>query len=131
MIIMNIMNAIYRCHVAIGRIKINYNQILFTSSIAPYGPSEEPKENSLLYKNSIWWIKLVGENYLLWQSNNFNKRLVIMGVYLDQLKMAMFQELIKAINRRYFFIWEIKKYPKTELCQGVVQCHDVTINFKC
>lgn len=109
--------------------KVNCNQILFTSSIAPYGPSEEPKdENSLpLPETAYGGSKLVAEKiHLLWQSNNFNKRLVIVrpGVVFGPTENGNVSRLIKAINRRYFFYMGNRNTRKAgiyvkELCNAM------------
>ena len=51
----------------------------FTSSIAPYSPSEDPKdEKSLPVQLLIWKLKTAAENiHKTWQANRDDKQLLI------------------------------------------------------
>lgn len=86
----------------------NIRKIIFTSSIAPYGASEElKKEETLPTPNTPYGIsKLVAEKiHEKWQARNTNRRLVIMrpGVVFGYMENGNFIRLYNALRKRKFF----------------------------
>ncbi|NDV96111.1 NAD(P)-dependent oxidoreductase [Dysgonomonas sp. 521] len=84
------------------------NKILFTSSIAPYGASEELKtENTLPMPNTPYGIsKLVAEKiHMIWQIENINRTLVIVrpGVVFGKGENGNFTRLYWSIRKHRFF----------------------------
>ena len=104
----------------------NCNTILFTSSISPYGPSEDEKNELSLttpetpYGISKLTAELIHQN---WQSSSSNKKLVIVrpGVVFGPNEKGNMSRLIKAIKNNYFVFTGNKKTLKAgiyvkELC---------------
>jgi nucleoside-diphosphate-sugar epimerase len=109
---------------------VGCNHIIFTSSIAPYGPSEEMKDESSLpvpvsaYGSS----KLAAEKiHLCWQNGDSTKRhLVIVrpGVVFGPGERGNVSRLVKAVLHRYFFYMGNKSTRKSgvyvkELCNAM------------
>lgn len=111
--------------------RVACNNIIFTSSISPYGPSENPKTESSLpvpvtaYGGS----KLVAEKiHLIWQSAApKQRRLVIVrpGVVFGPGEGGNVSRLIKAVLGRYFFYMGNRATRKAgvyvkELCNAML-----------
>lgn len=84
------------------------NRILFTSSIAPYGASEELKsEDTLPTPNTAYGIsKLVAEKiHMIWQAKDEKRCLTIVrpGVVFGKGEHGNFTRMYKGIKNRYFF----------------------------
>ena len=114
---------------------IHCKNIIFTSSIAPYGPSETPKtENSLPVPISAYGgSKLAAEKiHIAWQRDDKdNKRLTIVrpGVVFGAGEGGNVSRLIKAVLGRYFFYMGNKHTRKAgtyvkELCRAMRWVHD-------
>ena len=110
--------------------EVQCNQIIFTSSISPYGVSESIKDETTLpipvtaYGSS----KLVAEKiHLIWQAKDVdNRRLVIVrpGVVFGPGEGGNVSRLIKAVIGRYFFFMGNKATRKAgvyikELCNAI------------
>ena len=110
--------------------KVGCNQLIFTSSIAPYGPSEEEKtEKSLPVPQTAYGgSKLVAEKiHKIWQAHKKSRQLVIVrpGVVFGPGEGGNVSRLIKAVRKRYFFYTGNKKTRKAgvyvkELCHGMM-----------
>lgn len=88
--------------------KYGINKILFTSSIAPYGPAEELKEETTIpMPNSPYGIsKLVAEKiHENWQVQDSERELTIVrpGVVYGKGEHGNFTRLYWGIRKRYFF----------------------------
>lgn len=89
--------------------KVGCNKIIFTSSISPYGPSEEAKnEQSLPVPTTAYGgSKLAAEKiHQIWQARDYaERRLVIVrpGVVFGPGEGGNVSRLIKAVLHRYFF----------------------------
>jgi nucleoside-diphosphate-sugar epimerase len=89
--------------------KVGCNRIIFTSSISPYGPSEDIKdERSLPVPATAYGgSKLAAEKiHQIWQAkDDANRRLVIVrpGVVFGPGEGGNVSRLIKAVLHRYFF----------------------------
>lgn len=89
--------------------KVGCSRLIFTSSISPYGPSEDVKdERSLPVPATAYGgSKLVAEKtHQLWQAkDDANRRLVIVrpGVVFGPGEGGNVSRLIKAVLHRYFF----------------------------
>jgi len=119
---------------------VGCKHIIFTSSIAPYGPSEETKdENSLPVPVSAYGgSKLAAEKiHLCWQNGDAgNRHLVIVrpGVVFGPEERGNVSRLVKAVLHRYFFYMGNKDTRKAgvyvkELCNAmwwVLQRQDTT-----
>ena len=110
--------------------KVGCNRIVFTSSISPYGPSEQVKDEKSLpvpvtaYGGS----KLAAEKiHQIWQAkDDKNRRLVIVrpGVVFGPGEGGNVSRLIKAVLHRYFFYMGNRKTRKAgvyvkELCNAM------------
>ncbi|TYC58042.1 NAD-dependent epimerase/dehydratase family protein [Marinobacter sp. BW6] len=110
--------------------KVNCNRLVFTSSISPYGPSEQVKTEASLpvpvtaYGGS----KLVAEKiHQTWQARDeVNRRLVIVrpGVVFGPGEGGNVSRLIKAVLGRYFFYMGNRNTRKAgtyvkELCRAI------------
>ena len=87
--------------------KYNIKKMLFTSSIAPYGASEELKsENTLPTPNTPYGIsKLVAEKiHTIWQAEDKERELTIVrpGVVYGKGEHGNFTRLYWGIRKRYF-----------------------------
>lgn len=110
--------------------KLDCEQLIFTSSIAPYGASESPKdEQSLTAPTSPYGgSKLAAEKiHQIWQMANAKaKHLVIVrpGVVFGPGEGGNVTRLIKAVTHRYFFYMANKETRKAgvyvkELCNAM------------
>ena len=110
--------------------KIDCKNIVFTSSIAPYGPSEEVKdEDSLPVPTTAYGgSKLAAEKiHQIWQAKDSdNRQLVIVrpGVVFGPGEGGNVSRLIRAVRRRYFFYTGNQKTRKAgiyikELCHAL------------
>ena len=111
--------------------KVSCNQIIFTSSISPYGPSESRRDEQSLPtpKTPYGSSKLVAENiHKIWLAKNKNERnLVIVrpGVVFGPGEGGNVSRLIKAVIHRYFFYTGNRGTRKAgtyvkELCEALV-----------
>lgn len=87
--------------------QVGCNNIIFTSSIAPYGPTEHPKtEDSIPTPNSAYGgSKLAAEKiHLAWQGARAGRKLVIVrpGVVFGPGEGGNVTRLVQATLRRYF-----------------------------
>jgi nucleoside-diphosphate-sugar epimerase len=110
--------------------EIKCNQIIFTSSIAPYGPSEGSKnEQSLPVPLSAYGSsKLVAEKiHQIWQAKDSKNRILQIvrpGVVFGPGEGGNVSRLIKAVLHRYFFYMGNKDTRKAgvyvkELCHAM------------
>jgi nucleoside-diphosphate-sugar epimerase len=89
--------------------KNNISTIVFTSSIAPYGPSEDlKKEDAIPMPNSPYGISKLTAEYIhsVWQAEDpENRKLVIVrpGVVFGKSEGGNFTRLYKSLNRGVFF----------------------------
>ena len=89
--------------------KVGCNHVIFTSSISPYGPSEEVKDECSLPLPATAYggSKLAAEKiHQIWQAHDdANRRLVIVrpGVVFGPGEGGNVSRLIKAVLHRYFF----------------------------
>lgn len=110
--------------------RVDCNRIIFTSSIAPYGPSEEVKdEHSLPVPETAYGgSKLAAEKiHQVWRAGDSNRQLVIVrpGVVFGPGEGGNVSRLIKAILGGYFFYMGNKKTRKAgiyvkELCETMI-----------
>ena len=115
---------------------IGCKNIIFTSSVAPYGGTEQEKtENTIPMPNTAYGIsKLVAEKiHQIWQKDDDNKKLIIIrpGVVFGPGEDGNVPRLIKAIKKNYFFYTGNKNTVKAgvyikELCLALAWC----INFQ-
>lgn len=114
--------------------KVDCKNIIFTSSIAPYGPSETPKnEESIPVPVSAYGgSKLAAEKiHMVWQNGDtVNKQLTIVrpGVVFGAGEGGNVSRLIKAVLKRYFFYMGNKQTRKAgtyvkELCNAMLWVH--------
>tara|TARA_B100000242_G_C43055228_1_gene493683 strand:+ start:1534 stop:2553 length:1020 start_codon:yes stop_codon:yes gene_type:complete len=111
--------------------RVNCKHLIFSSSIAPYGPSEDPKDEDSIpvpitpYGSS----KLVAENiHQTWQSKDtLTRKLVIIrpGVVFGPSEGGNVSRLIKAVLNRYFVYTGNKNTRKAgvyikELCNALI-----------
>ena len=109
--------------------QIGCNKIIFSSSIAPYGPSEEVKdERSIPIPTSAYGSsKLVAEKiHQIWQAREEQHQLVIVrpGVVFGPGEGCNVSRLIKALRKRYFFYMANRHTRKSgiyvkELCRAM------------
>ncbi len=114
------------------------NNIIFTSSIAPYGLSEEERdESSLTNPNSPYGgSKLVAEKiHEIWQKKNSINNLTILrpGVVFGPEEGGNVSRMIKAVTKGYFFYMGNKKTRKAgiyvkELCNAIWWIYQKNIN---
>lgn len=115
---------------------INCNNIIFTSSIAPYGPSELARDEKSLPVPATAYggSKLVAEKiHQIWQAEDkVNRRLVITrpGVVFGAGEGGNVTRLVKATVKRYFFYMGNKNTRKAgtyvkELCNAMWWALDV------
>ena len=117
-------------HVCSWAEKVGCDNIIFTSSISPYGPTESEKtEQSLPVPTTAYGgSKLVAEKiHQIWQAkNDSNRRLVIArpGVVFGPGEGGNVSRLIKAVLHRYFFYMGNRNTRKAgtyvkELCNAM------------
>ena len=110
--------------------RINCERLIFSSSIAPYGPCEDVTDESAIPSptSAYGGSKLVAEKmHLVWHAKTDNRRLVIVrpGVVFGPGEGGNVSRLIKAVTRRYFFYCGNKDTRKAgiyvkELCNAMV-----------
>ncbi|MDG9857163.1 NAD(P)-dependent oxidoreductase [Pseudomonas nitroreducens] len=117
-------------HVCAWAERVGCNEIIFTSSISPYGPSEEQKdERSLPVPMTAYGgSKLVAEKmHQTWlAADKENRHLVIVrpGVVFGPGEGGNVSRLVKAVMRRYFFYMGNRETRKAgtyvkELCSAI------------
>jgi nucleoside-diphosphate-sugar epimerase len=110
--------------------EIGCKNIVFSSSIAPYGPSETPKNESSLPcpETAYGGSKLAAEKiHQIWQKNcDDDRRLVIVrpGVVFGPTEGGNVSRLIRAVRKRYFFYTGNRNTRKAgvyvkELCYAI------------
>lgn len=110
--------------------RISCERMIFSSSIAPYGPSEEERdERSLPVPTTAYGAsKLAAEKiHEIWQAKKERRQLVIVrpGVVFGPGEGGNVSRLIKAVHKRYFFYIGNRKTRKAgiyvkELCRAMV-----------
>ena len=110
--------------------KLNCSKIIFTSSIAPYGPSEDIRdEQSIPVPTSAYGgSKLAAEKiHQIWQAKEEQRQLVIVrpGVVFGPGEGGNVSRLIKAVRKRYFFYMANRDTRKAgiyvkELCRAMM-----------
>jgi GlcNAc-P-P-Und epimerase len=111
--------------------KVGCNQIIFTSSISPYGSSDDEKNETSLPVpvTSYGASKLVAEKiHQIWlQKDKENRNLVIVrpGVVFGPGEGGNVSRLIKAVTHRYFFYMGNQSTRKAgiyvkELCNAMI-----------
>ena len=106
------------------------NKIIFSSSIAPYGPSEEVKDELSITVPATAYggSKLAAEKiHGIWQARDDQRQLVIVrpGVVFGPGEGGNVSRLIKAVHKRYFFYMGNRKTRKAgiyvkELCRAMM-----------
>lgn len=109
---------------------IGCNKIIFSSSIAPYGPSEDIRDEQSIPVPSTAYggSKLAAEKiHQIWQVKENNNQLVIVrpGVVFGPGEGGNVSRLIKAVRRRYFLYTGNQKTRKAgtyvkELCRAIM-----------
>ncbi len=87
--------------------RVNARSLLFTSSIAPYGASEDRKtEDTLPMPNTPYGIsKLVAEKiHMIWQAEDASRRLTIVrpGIVFGKYEGGNFTRLYRALDKGLF-----------------------------
>ncbi len=110
--------------------RTNCQKIIFTSSIAPYGPSEDIKDESSVPvpQTAYGSSKLAAEKiHCVWQARDIQRQLVIVrpGVVFGPGEGGNVSRLIKAVHKRYFFYMGNRKTRKAgiyvkELCRAMM-----------
>lgn len=110
--------------------RVGCKRIIFSSSIAPYGPSETVKdERSIPVPESAYGgSKLAAEKiHQIWQARDEQRQLVIVrpGVVFGPGEGGNVSRLIKAVRNRYFFYMGNKQTRKAgtyvkELCRAMM-----------
>lgn len=121
--------------------KVKCKQIIFTSSISPYGISEEKRDESSLpcptspYGSSKLTAEKIHETWFY--NDELNKRLIIVrpGVVFGPGEGGNVSRLIKAVNKRYFFYMGNKNTRKAgiyikELTNAMMWSFNNINNFK-
>lgn len=121
-------------HVCAWAEQVGCQQIIFTSSIAPYGPTEEQKdENSLPVPLSPYGAsKLAAEKiHLGWQRAGKGRRLLIVrpGVVFGPGEGGNLTRMVRAVLGRYFFYMGNRQTRKAggyvkELCHALTWVMD-------
>lgn len=109
---------------------INCNRLIFTSSIAPYGPSEAYKDEYSIPSPETAYgsSKLVAEKiHQIWKEKDPERQLVIVrpGVVFGPGEGGNVSRLIKAVLHRYFFYMANANTRKAgiyvkELCHAIM-----------
>ena len=109
--------------------RIGCNRVIFSSSIAPYGPSEDVRDESSLPvpKTAYGSSKLAAEKiHQVWQAKSEQRQLVIVrpGVVFGPGEGGNVSRLIKAVTKRYFFYMGNRQTRKAgvyvkELCNAM------------
>lgn len=110
--------------------RVGCNKMIFSSSIAPYGPSEEVRdERSIPVPTSAYGgSKLAAEKiHQIWQAKEQERQLVIVrpGVVFGPGEGGNVSRLIKAVRKRYFFYMANRDTRKAgiyvkELCRAMM-----------
>lgn len=111
--------------------RVACSKVIFTSSIAPYGPSEEVKdEGSLPVPTTAYGgSKLAAEKiHQIWQARDTSLRQLVVvrpGVVFGPGEGGNVSRLIKAVRNRYFFYMGNKRTRKAgtyvkELCRAMM-----------
>lgn len=110
--------------------RVGCKRIIFSSSIAPYGPSESVRdERSIPVPESAYGgSKLAAEKiHQIWQARDKQRQLVIVrpGVVFGPGEGGNVSRLIKAVRNRYFFYMGNKQTRKAgtyvkELCRAMM-----------
>ena len=117
-------------HVCNWAERVGCNKLIFSSSIAPYGPSEEVRDErstpapTTAYGGS----KLAAEKiHQIWQAKGEQRQLVIVrpGVVFGPGEGGNVSRLIKAVRKRYFFYMGNRQTRKSgtyvkELCRAMM-----------
>lgn len=116
-------------HICSWAERIGCNQLIFTSSISPYGVGEDVKDEWSLPApvTAYGGSKLVAEKiHQIWQASGINRRLVIVrpGVVFGPGEGGNVSRLIKAVLHHYFFYMGNQKTRKAgiyvkELCNAM------------
>lgn len=110
---------------------VSCNQIIFTSSISPYGPSEDRRDESSLptpktpYGSSKLIAEKIHQTWLAKDENHRNLVIVRPGVVFGPGEGGNVSRLIKAVIHRYFFYMGNRTTRKAgtyvkELCEALV-----------
>lgn len=123
----NLLGAENVCHWAE---RVGCGKMIFSSSIAPYGPSEEVRdERSVPVPTTAYGCsKLAAEKiHQIWQAKDEQRQLVIVrpGVVFGPGEGGNVSRLIKAVRNRYFFYMGNKQTRKAgtyvkELCRAMM-----------
>ena len=111
--------------------KVDCNKMIFTSSIAPYGPSEAVRDESSLPvpETAYGGSKLAAEKiHQVWQAKNVTDRQLVIvrpGVVFGPGEGGNVSRLIKAVLKRYFLYMGNQKTRKAgtyvkELCCAMI-----------
>jgi GlcNAc-P-P-Und epimerase len=110
--------------------RVGCKKIIFTSSIAPYGPSEEVRDELSIPvpKTAYGGSKLAAEKiHKIWQAKKEEHQLVIVrpGVVFGPGEGGNVSRLIKAVHKRYFFYMANRNTRKAgvyikELCRAMM-----------
>ena len=110
--------------------RVDSKKIIFSSSIAPYGPSEEVRdERSIPVPTTAYGgSKLAAEKiHQIWQAKQQQRQLVIVrpGVVFGPGEGGNVSRLIKAVHKRYFFYMSNHDTRKAgvyvkELCRAMM-----------
>lgn len=120
--------------------KVGCDFIIFTSSIAPYGPTEEPKnERSLTTPETAYGCsKLVAEKiHIGWMHAGINRKLIIVrpGVVYGPGENGNVTRMVKALKAGYFFYCGNKAKLKSavyikELCRSITWVAEHQLNAR-
>ena len=110
--------------------QVGCNRIIFSSSIAPYGPSESVRDerSTPVPESAYGGSKLAAEKiHQIWQAREKQRQLVIVrpGVVFGPGEGGNVSRLIKAVKKRYFFYMGNKQTRKAgtyvkELCRAMI-----------
>lgn len=110
--------------------RVDCKKLIFSSSIAPYGPSEDVRDESSIPVPSTAYggSKLAAEKiHLIWQARKDQRQLVIIrpGVVFGPGEGGNVTRLIKAVRKRYFFFMANRNTRKAgiyvkELCRAMM-----------
>ena len=110
--------------------RVDCNTIIFSSSIAPYGPSEEPKNERSIPNPATAYggSKLAAEKiHQIWQGKGKQRQLVIArpGVVFGPGEGGNVSRLVRAVRKHYFFYMSNRNTRKAgiyvkELCRAMM-----------
>ena len=110
--------------------RVDCKKLIFSSSIAPYGPSEDIRDEESIPTPSTAYgsSKLAAEKiHCIWQARDDQRQLVIVrpGVVFGPGEGGNVSRLIKAVQKRYFFYMGNRKTRKAgiyvkELCRAMI-----------